>query len=148
MAYAAQSDIAPGRVTQRELVQLTCDDVTNTVNVDVVNDKLAEASGMVDSYCRGRYVTPLQPSQMVTKCTVDIAVYLLFSRRRGGLQPTELVRQNYEDAISFLKDVAACRASLDQPGTAQAPQTSLAGPEISRRDRNLRFSDHNIDGFV
>jgi phage gp36-like protein len=109
---------------------------------------LEEASGTVDSYCRGRYVTPLAPSDMVTARTLDIAVYLLFSRRRGGLQPTELVRQRYEDAIAFLKDVAAAKASLDQPATQQVAQTSTAGPEISDRDRHLKFDDHNIEGFV
>lgn len=148
MAYAQQSDITPARITAKELIQLTCDDSSNTVNTDVVQATLDQASAMVDSYCRSRYVTPLQASTVVLKCTVDIAVYLLFSRRRGGLQPTELVRQNYDDAISFLKDVAAARASLDQPGSSQTPQSSAAGPEISTRDANLRFSDCQIKGFA
>jgi phage gp36-like protein len=148
LAYAAQSDLVPLRITQTELVQLTCDDTSNTVNAAVVSAALEEASGTVDSYCRARYVTPLQQSDMVVARTLDIAVYLLFSRRRGGLQPTELVRQRYEDAIAFLKDVAACRASLDQPATAQSPQTSMAGAEVSERDRHLKFGDRNIEGFV
>jgi phage gp36-like protein len=148
MAYAAQSDLVPLRITQTELVQLTCDDTSATVNAAVVSAVLEEASGTVDSYCRSRYVTPLQPSDMVTARTLDIAVYLLFSRRRGGLQPTELVRQRYEDAIAFLKDVAACKASLDQPATQQVAQSSTAGPEISRRDHHLRFKDSKIEGFI
>lgn len=148
MAYAQQSDLVPLRITQTELVQLTCDDNTATVNAVVVSAALDEASGTVDSYCRSRYVTPLQPSDMVKARTLDIAVYLLFSRRRGGLQPTELVRQRYDDAIAFLKDVAACRASLDQPAGVQSAQTSIGGPEISERDRRLLFSEHNIEGFV
>ncbi|MGO8759358.1 MAG: gp436 family protein [Terracidiphilus sp.] len=148
MAYAQQSDLVPVRITQTELVQLTCDDNTATVNAAVVSGVLEEASGTVDSYCRSRYVTPLQQSDMVTARTLDIAVYLLFSRRRGGLQPTELVRQRYEDAIAFLKDVAACRASLDQPASAQSPQTSMGGAEVSQRDRHLQFSDRNIEGFI
>lgn len=148
MAYATQSDIVPLRITQTELVQLTCDDASKTVNADVVTAVLDEASGTVDSYCRARYATPLQPSAMVKARTLDVAVYLLFSRRRGGLQPTELVRQRYEDAIAFLKDVAASKASLDQPVGVQQAQTGTAGPEISERDRRLRFSDHDIEGFV
>lgn len=147
MAYAAQTDLVPLRITQTELVQLTCDDTTATVNAAVVAAALEEASGTVDSYCRARYVTPLQQSDMVKARTLDIAVYLLFSRRRGGLQPTELVRQRYEDAIAFLKDVAASRASLDQPAS-QVAQSSTAGPEISDRDCHLRFKDRHIEGFV
>jgi phage gp36-like protein len=147
MAYAAQSDLMPLRITQTELTQLTCDDSTATINAVVVMAALEEASGTVDSYCRARYVTPLQPCDMVTARTIDIAVYILFSRRRGGLQPTELVRQRYEDAIAFLKDVASCKASLDQPATQQVAQSSISGPEVSRRDHHLRFSDHDLRGF-
>ena len=50
MAYAHQSDLCPLRLTQTELVQLTCDDSSNTVNTAVVNAVLEEASGTVDSY--------------------------------------------------------------------------------------------------
>ena len=154
MAYALQSDLVPLRITQSELTQLTVDVPSGipatdaAVTASIASAVLAEASGMVDSYCRARYATPLQPSQMVTARTLDIAVYLLFSRRRGGLQPTELVRQRYEDAVAFLKDVAACKASLDQPAAQQVAQSSAAGPEISDRDRHLRFKDSHIEGFV
>jgi phage gp36-like protein len=154
MAYAAQTDLVPLRITQTELTQLTVDVPSGNpatdaaVTASIASAVLEEASGTVDSYCRARYVTPLQPSDMVTARTLDIAVYLLFSRRRGGLQPTELVRQRYEDAIAFLKDVAACKASLDQPATQQTPQGSTAGPQISDRDHHLRFKDHHIEGFV
>lgn len=147
MAYAAQSDIAPNRMTQQELIQLTCDDSSQVVNADIVAEKIAEAGGIVDSYCRARYGTPLATSQVVLKVTVDIAVYLLFSRRRGGLQPTELVRQNYEDALAFLKDVATAKASLDQPA-GDTPQISSAGPQISERDRRLTFRESEIEGYV
>jgi phage gp36-like protein len=154
MAYAQQSDMVPLRITQTELTQLTVDVPSGNpvadaaVTAAVSSAALEEASGTVDSYCRARYITPLQPCDMVTARTIDIAVYLLFSRRRGGLQPTELIRQRYEDAIAFLKDVAACRASLDQPGTVQTAQSSTAGPQISDRDHMLRFKDHHLDGFV
>ena len=154
MAYAQQSDLCPLRLTQTELTQLTIDvpsgvpatDAATTASITAA--VLEEASGTVDSYCRARYVTPLQPCDMVTAKTIDIALYLLFRRRRGGLQPTEIIRQNYEDAIQFLKDVATSRASLDQPATQQVAQSSMAGPQISNRDYHLRFSNHNMDGFV
>jgi phage gp36-like protein len=154
MAYAQQSDLCPLRLTQTELTQLTVDAPSGNAQTDagvtasVVSAVLEEASGTVDSYCRERYQTPLQPCDMVKAKTVDIALYLLFRRRRGGLQPTEIIRQSYDDAIQFLKDVAACRASLDQPATQQVPQTSFAGPTISDGDRHLAFREENIRGFV
>ena len=128
MAYAAQTDLTPLRLTQAELVQLTCDDSTATVNAATVSAALEEASGIVDSYCRMRYQTPLQADDDVKGKTLDIAIWLLFRRRRNA-KNGEIIRQAYEDAIAFLKDIAASKASLDQP-LGNTAQTSLSGPQI------------------
>ena len=107
---------------------------------------LEEASGRVESYCRNRYATPLQASDDVQSLTLDIAVYLLFSRRRET-NVGETVKTRFDQAIAFLKDIASSKASLDQPISDQ-PQTSMGGPQISAKDRHLAFSDRNIEGFV
>jgi phage gp36-like protein len=146
MAYATQSDLVPVRMTAKDLTELTDDDNTGTINTALVTAILEEASGRVESYCRGRYATPLQASDDVKSLTLDIAVYLLFSRRRET-NVGETVQARFNQAIAFLKDIAAAKASLDQPATGQ-PQTSLAGPQISNKDRHLHFSDRNIEGFV
>jgi phage gp36-like protein len=147
MAYATQSDLIPLRMTAKDLIQLTDDDKTGAINTAIVTAVLEEASGRVESYCRMRYVTPLQQSDDVKAMTLDIAVYLLFSRRRET-RLSETVQQRFDQAIAFLKDIAAARASLDQPSTALQPQSSLGGPTISKKDRNLRFSDKNMEGWV
>jgi phage gp36-like protein len=107
---------------------------------------LEEASGKVDSYCRARYRTPLQGDDDVKGLTLDIALWLLFRRRRNA-KNGEIIRQGFEDAIKFLQAVAAGTASLDQP-VGDTPQTSLSGPTISERDRHLRFRDSEIEGYV
>lgn len=144
MAYAAQSDLVPLRMTQDDLVQLTDDDNSGNIDAAVVTAALEEASGKVDSYCRSRYATPLQQSDDVKGLTLDIGVYLLFSRRRE-MTVGETVRQRYEDAISFLKDLATGKAQLDQPAGA-TPQTSVQGPTIG--DRPHIFGRHNTEGFI
>lgn len=146
MAYALQSDLTPLRLTEAELVQLTCDDNSATVNAATVSAALEEASGIVDSYCRARYQTPLQPDDDVKAKTLDIALWLLFRRRRNA-KNGEIIRQGYDDAISFLKDVAASKASLDQP-IGDTAQTSLSGPQVSERDCHLKFSHKHLEGFV
>ena len=153
MAYAAQTDLVPLRLTAAELTQLTLDVPSGNPTTDaattaaVAAAALEEASGMVDSYCRSRYQTPLQPSDDVTAKTIDIALYILFRRRRNA-KNGEIIRQGYDDAIAFLKDVASSKASLDQPATQQTPQSSLGGPTVSERDHHLKFSDRNIQGFI
>lgn len=153
MAYATQADLVPLRMTQKDLTELTVDvpsgnSVTDAeTTASVTSMALAEASGRVDSYCRARYVTPLQQSEDVKSLTLDITQYLLFSRRRTT-KITETVQQRFDQAIAFLKDISNAKASLDQPVTAQTPQGSMAGPEISRKDHHLIFREDNIEGFV
>jgi phage gp36-like protein len=147
MAYATQSDLVPLRMSQKDLVELTDDANTGQVNTQIVSAALEEASGRVDSYCRARYVTPLQQSDTVKSLTLDIAVYLLFSRRRET-RIADTVQQRFEQAMSFLKDISTAKASLDQPATAQTPQSSVAGPEPSEKDCHLRFRDRHLEGYV
>jgi phage gp36-like protein len=147
MAYATQADLVPLRMTVKDLTELTDDDNSGEINAEIVTAALEEASGRVESYCRMRYVTPLQKSDDVKALTLDITVYLLFSRRRETAIG-ETVQQRFDQAIAFLKDIAASKASLDQPSTALQPQSSLGGPTISEKDRNLRFSNREIEGYV
>lgn len=156
MAYAAQSDLVPLRMALKDLIELTDDDFTGQVNAAIVTAALNEASGRVDSYCRARYITPLQPSADVTSLTIDIAMYLLFSRRRET-RITDTVQERFNQAIAFLKDISAAKASLDQPATQQTSQSSIAGPELSLVDQastsctdhqSRVFDDNKLQGFI
>jgi phage gp36-like protein len=144
MPYITQTDLLQ-RMSLSQLTQLTDDSNAGVPNAAVVAAALEEASGRVDGYCRGRYVTPLQQSDVVTTVARDVAVYLLFSRR-PGLTPDN-VRMRYEDAMSLLKDVSTGKAALDQPVSAAAPQ-SVAAEAVRPTRQILRFTDRNIDGFV
>lgn len=141
MPYATQADLVPTRITAKQLAELTSEVPGGPVVVAIVTADLEEASGTVDSYCRSRYATPLQPSDVIKARTLDIATYLLFSRRDKA---TERLRQRYEDAISFLKSVSSGAAQLDQPVNA-APQSSSGGPALSTKQPT--FSDSNLRGF-
>lgn len=142
MAYATQADLVPRRLTSQELVELTNDAGGATVDETTVANILAEASGTVDSYCRLRYTVPLQNSEQVKALTLDIALYHLFLRRR---RIPEEIRLAYDNAIAFLKDVAAGRAGLDQP-TGAAAQAS--GGEVKKTEVEEKFSDDNLDGYT
>lgn len=150
MAYATQAELCPLRMTQKELLELTDDTRTGEINTSIVSATLEEASGKVDSYCRVRYATPLQASDDVVGLTLDIAVWLLFSRRRN-VKMAETVDSRYQAAMQFLKDISVGKAQLDQP-TGDPPQTSCAGPVVasSRQipdDKDLRFRDDHLKGF-
>lgn len=142
MVYAAQVDVIARGVTAEELKQLTDDTNQGKIDATVVTAALTEASATVDSYCRQRYAIPLQTSEKIKGVTVDIAIHILFSRRR---RVVEDVQQRYDNAIAFLKDVSMGRAGLDQPTNA-SPQTGGTGVLATSDDG--RFSDDNLGGFV
>jgi phage gp36-like protein len=144
MAYATKADLMPRRLSNAELIQLTDDSSSGKINDAVVDAELTEASAKVDSYCRQRYQVPLQASDQIKGLTLDIASYLLFLRKR---RVPEEIRQAFDDAIAFLKDVAAGKASLDQPvgAAAQEPATSAG---VKATEVPERFSDDNLKGFA
>ncbi len=116
MAYAAQADLVPARLSQQELIELTDDANEGIVNATVVTAILDRASSVLDSYARGRHDLPLIVSEQVKGLTLDIAVFFLFERRR---RVQEEVAASYDRAISFLRDVSNGKASLDQPTKTQ-----------------------------
>lgn len=144
MPYIDQSDILQ-RIAMKQLIQLTDDANTGQLDSGILGGVLEEASGKVDAYCRGRYATPLQQSDIATTIARDIAVYLLYSRRPQAM--SETVRQRYEDAMAALKDIASGKAALDQPASAAAPQTSTTGSAMPSTDTR-RFTDCNLAGLV
>ena len=142
MPYATQDDIIASGVTEAELIQLTDDDNTHAIDATKVDAAIADGSSTVESSCRQRYTLPLQPSAKVTSLVVDLAVYALFKRRR---RVPDAVKQASDDAVAFLKDVAAGKASLDQPAGA-TPQQS--GGEAVPPTQEQKFSDDNLAGFA
>lgn len=81
-----------------------------------VNDAIQDATEEINGHIGGRYPLPLPnvPSNL-KRMTCDIARYRLYFQ-----QPTEEVRQRYEDAIAFLKRVADNKAHLQ----IQLPETN------------------------
>jgi phage gp36-like protein len=132
LGYAVQADLVPRRLTQQELVQLTNDSGENTVDAANVTAILTEASAVVDSYCRERYTLPLQSSEQVKGLTLDIGVYKLFLRRR---RVTADIEKAYENAIAFLRDVAAGKAGLDQPvgATPQSGSGNVVATDVEEK---------------
>jgi len=56
------------------------------------------------------------------------------------------VQQRFDQAISFLKDIAR-PGSLDQPSTALQPQFRWGSDDLKERSPSP-LSDKNIEGFV
>jgi len=142
VAYIVQADVVPRRLTEKELVELTDDAGTGEVDSTVVAQILNEASGKIDSYVAGKYTLPLAVTEQVKGLAVDIAAFLLFQRRRR-MQPE--IQTAYEEAMKFLKDVSAGRATLDQAALLQRSEM-----DVKKRDHTTdpeAFDNTKLEGF-
>lgn len=107
MTYATQQDLID-RFGEEELIQLTDRAGLGAVESIAVARALADAEAEIDSYLVVRYAVPVAPAPaMLVRVACDVARYRLYANA-----PTQPVRVAYEDAVKFLRDVAAGKASL------------------------------------
>lgn len=101
MAYATRQNLidAVGQevVDQRE----------ETLGVGAANRALTAAVAEIDSYLSTKYAVPVPASENMLRIALQIGVYRLL-----GDAGTEQARQDYDDAIRWLKDVQAGRAAI------------------------------------
>ncbi len=135
MAYCTQADLA-ALIPTAELVELTTDSGSQP-DAAVIAEAIAKAGAVIDAYCGGRYAVPLAPVPDIVKTLcVDLAIYHLYSRRD---QMPEIRRQKYEDAMSYLKDIAKGVATL---GAAEAA-AAVSGAGLADLSSQARVFDRD-----
>lgn len=141
MAYCDLDDLK-ARVDEEELISLTDDDDAGDIDTEKTDAAIAAADALINAYCSRRYNVPFDPvPEIVTTLSVDIAVYKLFSRRgRAG----DNTRNDYNDAVRFLKDVAEKRANID--GVVEEPAEKASHPVTITQSGRI-FSRTKMDGF-
>lgn len=107
MAYAVAADLIT-RFGEAEIIQLTDRNFTQVINLTVLDKGIADASAIIDGYLRNAYSLPLAsiPAELNRVCA-DLTRYLLMDDRA-----TDQVKMRRDDAMSWLKDLSAGRASL------------------------------------
>ncbi len=146
MPYASAQDLADAYGADRVLMLATKDDGTR--DEAKIARALDSASGVIDGYLSVRYSLPLPttPATLKDAC-VAIAVYRLASDP-GAL--TDDMRQRYEDAIAFLKDVAKGIAGIGVMTTAEqraqqaAGSAALASPQTVLVDADPRVFSRQL----
>ena len=140
MSYAGQQDLID-RFGAGELQELADRDNDGVIDAAVVADALADADALIDSYIAGRYDLPLAatPPRLIDVAS-DIGRYKLYKD-----EPTETVATRYKDAVSFLRDVSAGKASLDVGGAA--PPAAAGGDTVRTSGDGRAFTAADMEGF-
>lgn len=121
MPYCTQADILLS-LPADQLLALTDDAGVGTVDSTIVARAIAVADAEIDSYAGRRYSVPFDPVQDVIRDTsTDLAIYNLYSRRRGAPEDR---KARYDNRIRFLRDVAKGVASLGEDDPDGNPKSS------------------------
>ncbi len=117
-AYCTPQDLID-RFGQNEVAQLA-PSLLGQVDTVRVQRACNDAGDMVDGYLRPRHTLPLSAvPTILVKLSAAIARFEL--HLGGDRQPTDQVRQDRDQAIAFLKDVAAGKADLGITSTGAEP---------------------------
>ena len=115
--YCTQADIE-ARFGVAELIQLTDRNRTGTVDAVAIARAIDDAEAEIDGYLAGRYALPFTTvPPVLTRLSCDIALYHLFSARRGG-GVIDDVRNRYKDVVRVLENISTGKITL---GTPPAP---------------------------
>lgn len=145
MAYATEADIIALH-SEDALNRLADLDGDGTRDAAKVARALDDAAALIDGYIAQRVSLPLDPVPAVLKnLSIDIAVYRLATD--AGLLAEDM-RRRYEDAISFLRDVAKGTAAIPVPRLSDAPATETRAPNVILLDSApRRFSRDTLKGL-
>lgn len=117
-AYCTPQDLID-RFGQDEVAQLA-PSLLGQIDTVRVQRACDDAGDMVDGYLRPRHTLPLSAvPRLLVKLSAAIARHEL--HLGGDRQPTDQVRQDRDQAIAFLKDVAAGKADLGIDGSGNEP---------------------------
>lgn len=133
MSYCTEQDLID-RYGETELIQLTDHDNLGGIDGDVLNRAIADADGEIDGYLSGRFSAPISPiPKTLVRIACDIARYYLYDD-----QAPDHITKRYDDAVKFLKGVAAGQISIgvDEVGakpTSQNTATMESGGNVFNR---------------
>jgi len=126
MAYATVADLV-ARYTEPTIAGLTDLTRLGSVNAEIAQQGLDDASAEIDGYLASRYELPLPtPVRLLILYCCDIAVYRLATGKR---QLTEDMVHRYEAAIAYLKLVASGKAGLGVAENAD-PKPTVQGDAV------------------
>lgn len=140
MSYASLASLN-AQFGDREVIALTDRDLDGIPDQDVLDDALAAADNLIDSYIGRRYPVPLVD---VPKLITTIAgTVLRYNLSGAGVTETDPARNRYRDAIKLLESIRDGDLHLG-PDTAGDPTAQSSAIRVTGGNR--RFVADTLDG--
>ncbi|MBI4827227.1 MAG: DUF1320 domain-containing protein [Nitrospinae bacterium] len=136
-------DQLKNKIDEAALIQLTDTANTGAIDATTVQRAIAAADALVDAYAGSVYLVPMDPVPPVAAdLSATIAIALLH-RFRSADSP--VWNAAYRDAIEFLREVAARRATLE--GAAEPSPAADLSANLSFTANPRRFSRQSLEGM-
>lgn len=126
MAYTTVQDMI-GRFGATEMLRLSSVDgeLPETVTAAPVEQAIADADGIIDSYLRKRYRVPVAPvPQVITRASCILARYDLSVG--GDREPADQVKNDRRDVVAWLTQLSRGEATLEGAAPIEAASTAQA----------------------
>lgn len=120
-----------------EAARLSGDENGAVINADWWEDKIVKADSKIDDYCGNNYAVPFASGSVpkgISETSRDLAIYYAYQDRAQEI-PAWL-RYRYDDAMVYLKDIAANKVKLN---VAEADATPGLSPAIPFKSRQRLF---------
>ena len=142
MSYATQAELVE-RYGASMIIDLSdrAEPPAGAIDATVVTRALTDADAMIDGYLKGRYALPLAATPPLVK---DLALAIAAYKLHRNVA-SDKIRQDYEDAMRALREIAAGTIRLDVAGIEPAASGS-SGVRTSDRARDL--TPNSMKGFV
>lgn len=137
MAYATAQDMRE-LIGERAFLEAADRDQDGSADLDAVASALEKASSVADSYIARWLPLQVAPPEALKDAVIRIAHYQL-----TGETGNEETRRRYDDAIGWLRDVAAGRASLGIP-----PREEAWAGDVEMHASPRRFSRCSLGGVL
>jgi phage gp36-like protein len=143
MPYCTLTDIKK-LIPEASIIQLTDDENTGAVVTSRVDEAIAQADAEIDSYCGNKYSVPFSTvPDIVKKCSVDISIYNLYSRRVEEIPATRADR--YKNATRQLEGISKGIISIGEDPEPAAP--TQGGVETNKTESDRVFTRDSLKGF-
>lgn len=146
MPYCTQADIQSLELTTDELIQLTDDGNTGTIDPAMIAAAIEKADAEIDANCQARYTVPFSPVPKIVKgWSATLAAFNLYRNRK---KPETLI-DRYTKVMSWLKSVrdgSASIAGVVDEGSLPGSTTAGSMPTFSRTKMNAPSVVLGTDG--
>jgi len=136
--YAAAADLVD-RFTIEEVSALAPSEMPNEYNLVVINSAMEDADAEINSYLAVRYAVPVEGSKQLKAVACDIARYRMYDN-----DAPEQVETRYQQRVTWLKDVAAGRATL---GIAESITSQTLAVTTTKNRESRTFTRDSLANF-